>query len=305
MKKTITVLLFLLVSKFAISQINISDSTVQTVAYWNKHETQNYSISTEKYKVNKGDTTVTEILNYDVTITIIDSTSNSYIVEWHYKNYRIQSDNEFMLKLIDKSKDFRLLIKTDEMGKFIEVINWKEYKKYSSDILKAMKKEYKKAPTLVKLLNESQKVFSTKQAIESIGINEVKQYYFFYGLQYKLGEIYEDDVQIHNALSNEPMDVHLTYYLDDINDEDNNYIMRAFRVVDSTQLINSTYNYLAKNMKTAGLPAPNKDKLSSLKNDIETGSRIHDLGWLIYSYQTNRTVLDNTETIEKTIIELQ
>lgn len=82
MKKII--LFFSLIFCFSIDifgQINMQDSSVQVVGYWNKNETQSYTITDEKYKVQNGDTTAREFYKFDVDITIIDSTADSYTIE--------------------------------------------------------------------------------------------------------------------------------------------------------------------------------------------------------------------------------
>jgi hypothetical protein len=306
MKRKIGLLFItILISLSSIAQINALDSTVQTVAYWNKLDMERYKITTEKYTIKTGDTISRELYTYDVTITIKDSTSDSYVKEWHYTNFRVESENEILRKIVSLSTDYRLLIKTTELGEFKEIINWKEYKKYMSDILKKLKKEYKKAPTMIKLINQVSNTFSTKEAIESAGINEIQQYYAFHGLKYKLEENYETETTVPNIYGSEPFTAHFSFYLDEINHEENNYVMRSFQVIDSTQLTNASYDYVVKTMKTMGMPAPKREEFNNITNEIETGTRIHGTGWVIYSYQTKTIVSTNTTSIEKTIIEIQ
>lgn len=296
-------IIFINISSFA--QINMSDSTVQTIAYWNKLDTQLYKITNEKYTIKSGDTISRELLSYNVTITIKDSTSDSYIVEWHYKNFQLDSKNEILKKIMSLSTDFRLLIKTTEMGVFTEIINWKDYRDYMTDILKKVKKEYKDAPTMIKLINQIEGTYSSKEALEAAGINEIQQYYAFHGLKYKLGENYQSDSKVPNIYGAEPFDSHFLYYLDEINEADNNYIMRSNQVIDSTQLTNATFDYVVKTMKTMGMPTPKREEFKNITNETETGSRIHGSGWLVYSYQTKTVTSEGTTRIDETIIDIQ
>jgi hypothetical protein len=55
-----------------------------------------------------------------------DSTADSYTLEWKYKNYEIESENEILKKIMSMSEDMTVLVKTDEFGAFEEVVNWKE-----------------------------------------------------------------------------------------------------------------------------------------------------------------------------------
>ena len=76
--------LFLL-SSTLFGQIHIQDSMVQVIGYWSKQDTQSYAISYEKIKIKNKDTISRELMNYEVDITILDSTANSYTKEWFIK----------------------------------------------------------------------------------------------------------------------------------------------------------------------------------------------------------------------------
>jgi hypothetical protein len=104
-----TVAILLSVNLFG--QINIADSTVQVIGYWDKNEKQSYEISFEKYKLKEGDTTSRELVRYNVDITVIDSTSASYTVEWFYRNYRIETENSIAKKLMSLSENMKVIIK--------------------------------------------------------------------------------------------------------------------------------------------------------------------------------------------------
>ena len=80
-KLLIGVVLFLF-SSTLFGQISVKDSTVQVIGYWAKQETQSYNISYNKFKIKSKDTISRELMNYEVDIKIIDSTANSYTIEW-------------------------------------------------------------------------------------------------------------------------------------------------------------------------------------------------------------------------------
>jgi hypothetical protein len=117
-------LMFSAIGSFA--QIDMNDSTVQAIGYWDRNETYSYLVTSTKYKVTKDDTTARETLKYDLDITIKDSTANSYTIEWAYKNLQHSSTNELVRKLAAVSENIRVVIKTNEMGAFEEVVNWQD-----------------------------------------------------------------------------------------------------------------------------------------------------------------------------------
>lgn len=289
---------------FIYGQINTVDSTVQTIGYWSKNETQSYVITIDKYKLNKSDTTSHDRYKFNVDIVVKDSTADSYTLEWKYKNYEIESENEILKKIMSMSEDMTVLVKTDEFGAFEEVVNWKELSAYMKNITTKLRKEYKDAPTLVKLIKQVENTYDNKAAIESNTINEIQQFFSFHGGKYALGEVYEGNTKTPNMYGTEPFDTEFTMSLDTIQFEDNNYILRYNHSINQEQLEEATYTYLKTVMKTMGLPEIQRKDIKDIANQTDLASRIHGSGWVIYSIQTKTVSTDNSTNIEETIIEI-
>jgi acetolactate synthase small subunit len=304
----ITLLIFiaLLLSSKLFAQINPLDSTVQVISYWDNKEKQNYKISTEKYKVKGSDTTSRENLTYEVDITIIDSTENSYTVEWLYKNYQINTDNKFTKALISLGENMNVIIKTDENGSFKEVVNWEYLRDFIKKSLSVIQQDFKDTPKINEITNQVLATFGTKEAIQTAAIKDILQFHTFHGGLYKLGEEYSDKVKVSNLLSEEPFDCELTVLLDEINHEDNNSILRMWQNIDSDQLTKATYNYLKNLAISLDVVPPKPEDLQPLKNNTSIASRIHGpSGWVVYSVETTEISSDDTINFEERIIELQ
>ena len=297
--------LSILLSVGAFGQINMNDSTAQVVGYWNKDEKQSYIITQEKIKIKNSDTTSREFYTYAVDITIVDSTANSYIIDWFYRDYEIQSDNELKQKLSSIAEDMTVRIRTDELGTFQEVINWKEVRDYILKGAKMLKKETKSIPNMDKVIKQLEGVYSTKQSIELGAVKEMQQYYTFHGAKYELGEEYNADMQAANLYGGDPFDTKVTVWLDELNIDDNNFIIRMQQTVDSEQLTNAAFDYLVNMAETMKSPAPKKEDIPSLTNDIRTASRIHGSGWIVYSIETKEVKAEGVTNIETRIIEIQ
>lgn len=104
MNKLLLIGLTMLCSTTALGQINMADSTVQVIGYWDNKEKQTYSVTYDKYQLKAADTLSKEQINYEVEVTIIDSTAKSYTIEWFYKDFKINSDNQFTKKLASISQ---------------------------------------------------------------------------------------------------------------------------------------------------------------------------------------------------------
>jgi len=294
-----------LLSSTLFGQISVKDSTVQVIGYWAKQETQSYDVSYEKFKIKNKDTISRELMKYEVDIKIIDSTENSYTIEWFYKNYSIDTENELVRKLTSIANDISVKIKTDEFGAFIEIVNWEEVRDYLTKVTENLKDELKDVPNFEKIIANVMSIYSTKESIEANAIKDAIQFYQFHGVKYKLGEELEGKLETANNYGEKPFETDVRFSLDEINEIDGNSILRSTQVINSEQLTDATYNYLEKT-GTFGDKFPPRNEFPSLTNETNTASRIHgQSGWIIYSIETKEITAAETTNIEERIIELK
>ena len=299
----IVILLLFTLSSFA--QINMADSTVKVIGYWDKNEKQSYAVVEDSYKVKGVDTVSRQKIKYDVDITIVDSTEKSYTIEWYYRNFSMDTKNEFVKKVMSIAQDMKVIIKTDELGTFEEVVNWVEVQNYIKSAMEKLGKEFPQLPGFGELIAQMGLAYSSKEAIETTSINDIQQFYNFHGAQYKLGEELTAQTKAPNILGGEPFDCSITAYLDEVNEADNNYILRSSHEVNKEQLTEATYKFVVETSQKMGIKPPARDELKDLKNDVQTASRIHGSGWPIYSVQT-KTVTDGSNTsIKERVIEIK
>lgn len=304
-KKTLIIGILLIFSIQLFGQISVKDSTVQVIGYWSKLEKQSYDVSFEKLKIKDKDTISRELMKYEVDIKVIDSTENSYISEWHYKNFKIDTKNELVKKLTSLSEDITVLIKTDELGAFIEVVNWENVRDYLNKVAIELKTELKDVPNSDKIIDNIIKTYNSKKSIEANAIKDALQFYSFYGVKYKLDEEIKGNLTVLNNFGGKPFDNEVKLSLDEINAEEGNSIIRMKQTVDSKQLTDETYKYLKK-IGTFGKNIPKREDFPSLTNETYTASRIHgDTGWIIYSIETKEIKAEETTNIEERIIEIK
>ncbi len=294
-----------LLSSSLFGQISAKDSTVQVIGYWAKQETQSYNVSYEKFKIKSKDTISRELMKYEVDIKIIDSTENSYTIEWFYKNYSIDTENELVRKLTSIANDISVKIKTDEFGAFIEIVNWEDVRDYLSKVTESLKDELKAVPNYKKIIADVMSIYATKESIEANAIKDAIQFYHFHGLKYNLGEELEGELETANNYGGKPFETDVRFSLDEINEIDGNSIIRSNYVINSKQLTDATYTYL-KNTGTFGDKFPPRNEFPSLTNETNTASRIHgESGWIIYSIETKEITAEETTNIEERIITIK
>ena len=305
MNKVLLLAFFSLLSGNLWGQINMADSTVQVIGYWDKNEKQSFNISYEKYKVSGTDTTARVRMRYEVDVTIKDSTANSYITEWFYKNYQVETEDPLVRKLSALAEDIRVVIKMDELGSIQEVVNWKEVQDYMKKATKALKKELKNVPNANLIIDPLEATYSSKESILANAIKDALQFYTFHGGKYTLGKELNGQMQLMNNFGGKPFDSEITVLLDEINEEDGNAVIRMYQVVDQQQLTDATYAYLKKT-GTLGSLLPPRDQFPAISNEIWTASRIHGgSGWILYSVETKQVTAQGITHIEERIIDLK
>ncbi|HLP37196.1 hypothetical protein [Lacibacter sp.] len=305
MKQFLTILFFILFNTTTFAQINLKDSTVQAIGYWDKNEKQSYTITTDKFKIREGDTISKSQLTYDVDITIVDSTANSYVIEWKYSNYRVTGGELIRQKIDAGFQNLKIRIKTDDMGAFEELLNWEDVRDHMKKSSTLLQEEFKHDPKAREIMEEVTKIYNSKANIEAIAINDIQQFYTFHGGKYVKGEPVEASIQVPNVTGGKPFDADVFIYLDEINEKEENYILRYELSVDEKQLQQAVKEYLTNLAKKAGKPVPKDLVLNPLVNTTLIGSRIHDYGWVIYSISTKTVSAGEILNIEERVIEIK
>ena len=305
MNKTIFLLLMLVLSFTGNAQINMADSTVQVIGYWSIDDTQSYEVSLEKYKIKDGDTSARNFIKYEVDITIKDSTADSYLIEWFYKNYEIETDNELLQKLSKISEDLPVIIKTDEFGAIQEVINWEEVGSYMEKAMGLIQVEFGHFPNFDQTMAQFMGAYKSKAAIEGNAIKDALQFYTYHGGAYTLNEEINGQMQLMNNFGGAPFDTEVAVVLDEIDEESGSSIIRMFQEVNSEQLTNATYDFLETLTGLKGkLPA--RENFPALTNKSWTASRIHAAtGWTTYSIETKEVHAEGTTNVEERIIQIK
>lgn len=305
MKKIVLLLFATVISGIITAQINLKDSSVQAIGYWDKNEKQSYTITTDKFKIREGDTISKSQLTYDVDITVIDSTANSYVIEWKYSNYRVSGSELIKQRIEAGFQNLAIRIRTDDMGAFEEVLNWEDVRDHMKKSSTLLQEEFKHDPQAKEIMEEVAKIYNSKANIEAIAINDIQQFYTFHGGKYIKGEPAEASIQVPNVTGGKPFDADVFIYLDEINEKDENYILRYELSVNEKQLQEAVREYLINLAKKAGKPVPKDIALKPLVNTTQIGSRIHDYGWVIYSISTKTVSAGEILNIEERVIEIK
>lgn len=297
-------LTFLLFSFTLSAQINWADSTVQAIAYWHLDDSLGYEVQLETIKLQNGDTTSRQVLTYDVMVTILDSTSSNYLVEWYYYNYDIQGADPITEKIMKLSEEIPVEILTDELGMILGVPNWEEVRDQSNEAVDKAVADYISIPGIKDIVDATKQTYDSEVGIMNTAIQDAQQYNTFFGLVYILGERIEGQLRVPNVyFPDEPFDAQVTIELFDLNREVNSYLLRYEHQVDPDQLLAATL----KHLQNMGMSGEELEEVASLQlvNTVICESEIHNSGWVLQSKQIKEVTADENREVQIRTIRLK
>ena len=290
-------------STHCFSQINQADSTVQVVGYWSKNDKESFLYTSDKYTVVGSDTTNRKITKTEIDITVLDSTATSYTIEWLYKNIKSNSTDPFELKFYPLMQNTKVIIKTDEMGSFVEVVNVKELQEFGKHMVELLKKNLKGVSDGEAMANALLSRFESKESIEHNMIDEIYQFYMFHGGKYKLDEPVKIDLELPNVSGGKPIDAQVVIMVTEINAAEDTYVIRSSQIVDKAQATEATFQYLRQMNELDDNFT--RDQMPDVVIQETIGARMHGSGWATYTVKTKSVATDNTTDVEEWTIELQ
>ena len=305
MVKPLLLLYFILFTSLVKAQISSEYSSVQTISYFAIGDKQYYKVEKNAYKIKGEDTLTKSKISYDVDITVLDSGANFYIIEWKYTNLKANTNNKILDEVATLSEDMRAVIKTSELGEVISLENWKEIKKKSKKFIKKSKKKFPKNTFSKEVLSSLERNYRDEKGIFNNAIKDVHLYFNFHGGKYTMGESYDAIIKMPN-IYNDSIDMALSVYLDNINDLENNYVIRMMQTANAEQLKDAAYKYMLSLNKLKKDAQPiKKSDIPPITNEINTAARIHTTGWVMYIIELKEVFSEEITKIDETIIELR
>lgn len=310
MKKTCAFFFALLFVLPVFSQINSADSTVQVIGYWNLHEKQTYKFTEESNQIKNGtDTVKSNKITYLVDVEILDSTANSYTIQWFYHDLQVlKSAEPVMDEILKLSDNMKMIFTTNEMGQYEGLVNWMELRDRQNSALDTVAKRFSSIPNFDKYVEGMKKQFSTKESIENSATKEIMLFYTFHGARYKLGEELNTEIKMPNMMGGEPFDGNLTVSLDTIDTTNDFYVLRCWQIADAGQLAAAAVDFvnkMASTMAEKSVTLP-KNEIPPVVNELRISSQIHgSTGWPLYVYQNSDVSVGNTLQLNEVGIEIQ
>lgn len=327
MKKLFALLIMVLFASQAMAQLNLKDSTVQVVAYWEKGDKYNYTLKTYDYKIKGDDTTWTSRTNSIFSIEVIDSTSTGYLLKYtsldEMVTTTLKGTEDFSKKIEKLASNIPLILKTDEWGTFEGIANFEEYQKNLNQVIdltfeeverildaqnkekKISKKEQKELKNQTGTMMAKLKTLFTNENYVYKSIEPLTAILTFHGSEFDMRKEYTSESQIASPFEEgKYLNSQNSYGVYGNNPENSVTAFYLEQVYDNKQLSEATLAMLNKmlpeNQKLTELPENQKLEMSIL-----TLVNVHtNTGWPTYGYNEQLTTSPGMKKVKKWELEI-
>ena len=153
---------------------------------------------------------------YEANITILDSTENSYTVQWIFNlPAKLKEANPELQHSLPVFNGMKMIFKTSETGIFQELINWEEVK---DAYIKMMEVSLPKIVDSTARINleQTKSMFNSREMVESVLIKEIQLFYLPFGYSFTRKKI-DGMIELPNPFGGEPLPASVTYQVTELN----------------------------------------------------------------------------------------
>lgn len=204
-------------------------------------ETQNYEVNSLSYKIVENDTLDLEKVTYSATISILDSTQNSYLFAWTINDFNTNIADPDVVKIVSLLEGAEIHIATSEMGVFLGITNFIDIRNYAENKLNILFENRDSLQRISVLKGQILNLYSSKEDIENYIIDEILQFLSFHGSQYDMNITMKGEYKKENMYGGNAFDVDVTVSVEEIDLAENSVVLRMVEKVDSKQLSTATY----------------------------------------------------------------
>lgn len=295
----LAVLLPLFFAYTGFSQNVITDTTATVVAYWEKGDMANFSLTQTKQKyekqklVSQGGSTST------IEFKVTDATDESYTIEWKYTNIKVNSkeaQHPIVEKLVKLTQGITFKYWTNEAGEFRELLNWKEVQATVNTAIDQLTVQYKD-PQISSISQQTKKVFSSRQSIEELIMKDVQMIHAVYGKEFKLKEKITAATELPNFLGGPPFPSIVNIEMYELNPAQSSCKIELSQNVDKTEAATIIKEWLKKSGQPVNSQADAINISDILNYDFELKK-----GWVTSLQHTRMSEVGGIKQTETQIV---
>lgn len=217
---------------FSANLFSQTDSTkIAFISYWSVGDSYDFKISKASRTWENDTLTEKNFEEYIANFTVIDSTENSYTIQWSYKVDLINT-YEFSEEVVEAISNYdinKIIYKTSEYGEFIEILNWQEIARTINAMYDEIMQIYtdKEMPAeLADFINLYRDIYSSQQGIEEILMGEIKIIHFPLGYEFQTDKVLKYKDYLPNFFADEPLEADAQVSFQSVDFEHNFCVMK-------------------------------------------------------------------------------
>lgn len=225
--KRIFNLLFLSLAATACLAQDTDDAppSVPFVAYWDLGDSYDFRITKIRRTSKEGEEATGDSTTYTARFTVIDSTADSYRVRWESKDYRLSNEiPEEFREVLKEGVLTEVIYRTSELGELEAIENWRAIAKEMERLTDALvarvagnDREMKK--TLEQSMAPFLAAYNSEVGVLEYGFKELRYFHFPFGVEIKMGEVWEYDDELPNMFGGDPIEAKGRIHLESVDHE--------------------------------------------------------------------------------------
>jgi hypothetical protein len=209
-------LILIIISVSSTAQNRTTDTSATCIAFWKNKATKVYQIKHSKERASAKGTTTSEA-KYEAHLKVTDSSAAGFTVEWVYKNFKSAGTADNTINSLNAILDgLKIIYKTDDVGMFTELVNWKEVKDFAIVNYEKAIANKNADKEFVFALSQVKAIFQSKENIEAVLIREVQLFHSPYGVEYTLNPIVTE-TELPNVTGGAPFPATIILKLEELN----------------------------------------------------------------------------------------
>jgi hypothetical protein len=299
--KSFLFFIIIISSLSSFSQNRLTAKTATCIAFWNNGENKVFQITHTKEKYFKGSPKSKAEVKYEVHLKITDSTSEGFVIEWTYKNFKsAEVEDSLTGSMNEIMEGLTIKYKIDDVGAFSELLNWEEVRDYAFKSIDKIAKAKPNGITFNNALKQTKNMFQSRENIEAVLIKEIQLLHTPYGVEYNLkGDIIETELP--NISGGKPFPAKITIKLNEINIKENYCKVSLIQIIDKGKAGAIIIDFIKKMTLADSQKNMMKNKrIEQMEiSDVNEFTYSISSGWIVkLLYQRTADILD-TKQIEK------
>lgn len=274
-KKIVLLGITIVFSVLCFAQNTVTDSTATVLGYWKKGDKVSlaYKVRKQRFKDNK--LTSDNTTSYTVNVSVVEESAESYTLEWKCTGVKVSgtdAGNPVVGKYASLTEGLVMRYRTDAGGSFEELLNWQEVQKFSYASVERIFAGMD-APEIKSAIENTKKMFASKESIEQVTAKEVQLYHSLYGGEYKLKDKVVGETQLPNFLGGAPFDAVIRIEMTALDPRAKTCDISVSQQLDREKVTKALSDWINKmsNGKSTNLPDVDIADNSEYKVELPTG----------------------------------